>query len=357
MKKIFLIFILSFTSNYSFSQERQTQKLTWQGFIDIFYAYDFNKPENHIRQPFLYNHNRHHEFNLNLGMIRGFFNSNKIRANLALQAGTYAQDNYSQEEEMLKHVFEANVGVALNQKKTIWVDAGIFPSHIGFENAISTENLTLTRSLMAENSPYFVSGAKISFDPNERLTLVGVIGNGWQRIARLQGNQTLNFGTQVNYRPSDAITLNWSTFIGSDTPGTVRLMRFYDNFFIQWQTTERLELITGFDIGIQQQFVNSTNFHTWLSPVAIARVQLWDQFFLAGRAEYYGDKAGVIIDHSAPEDFRTFGFSLNLDYEITDKSMFRIEGRSFNSPGNIFWKENYFTNHNSFLISSIAISF
>ena len=58
--------------------------------------------------------------------------------------------------------------------------------------------MNLTRSLAAENSPYFETGAKISYtSDNGKLFLSGLVLNGWQRIARLEGNQTLAFGHQI----------------------------------------------------------------------------------------------------------------------------------------------------------------
>ena len=38
---------------------------------------------------------------------------------------------------------------ALNRSRTLWLDVGEFSSHIGFESAISADNYTLSRSLMA----------------------------------------------------------------------------------------------------------------------------------------------------------------------------------------------------------------
>ncbi len=119
---------------------RQPLALTILGFVDVFYAYDFNRPEETTRQPFLYNHNRHHEFNLNLGLVKAGIENAKYRANLALQTGTYANDNYAAEPGLLKNIFEANIGLSLNRKNTLWLDAGILPSHIGFESALSTDN-------------------------------------------------------------------------------------------------------------------------------------------------------------------------------------------------------------------------
>jgi hypothetical protein len=167
------------------------------GFVDIFYINDVNRPQGSQRQTFLFNHNRHNEVNLNLGLVKLEINHLKYRANLALQTGTYAQDNYAAEPSELKNIFEANVGVSLNEKNSLWIDAGVFPSHLGFESALSIENMTLTRSLAAESSPYFLSGAKLTYKPNDQLEITGLVVNGWQRIQRLEGNSMLSFGSQV----------------------------------------------------------------------------------------------------------------------------------------------------------------
>jgi hypothetical protein len=45
-------------------------KISISGVADVFYVYDFNQPQGLSRQPFLYNHNRHNEFNLNLGLLK-----------------------------------------------------------------------------------------------------------------------------------------------------------------------------------------------------------------------------------------------------------------------------------------------
>ncbi|MBK8628486.1 MAG: hypothetical protein IPN86_23905 [Saprospiraceae bacterium] len=49
--------------------------------MDIFYAYDFSKLQGNIRQPFLYNHNRHNEFNVNLAFIKAAVTNDHYRAN------------------------------------------------------------------------------------------------------------------------------------------------------------------------------------------------------------------------------------------------------------------------------------
>ena len=336
---------------------QQKPQLNISGFADVFYVYDFNQPQGTERQPFLFNHNRNNEFNLNLGFIKFEVEHTKYRANFALQTGTYANDNYAAEPGLLKGIFEANVGISLNKKNTLWLDAGVLPSHIGFESAISIDNWTMTRSILAENSPYFLTGAKLTFNPNEKWEIAGLIVNGWQRIQRLEGNSMPSFGTQVNFSPTENITFNWSTFIGTDDPDTTRRMRYFNNLYGQFQLSEKFGLITGFDIGTQQITKNSSVYDLWFSPVIIGQFSINKNWKTAIRAEYYQDETGIIVPTGTINSFKTTGLSLNLDYSPTQNIICRLEGRWLNSQDNIFETKTTPTNNNFIIGTSIAIKF
>ncbi len=357
-----LLLILFCFSGYTLlaqndSTWNQKPKFNISGFADVFYVYDFNQPQGNERQSFLFNHNRHNEFNLNLGLAKFEVTHAKYRANFALQAGTYANDNYASEPGSLKNIFEANIGISLNRKNNIWIDAGVLPSHIGFNTAISSENWTFTRSLAAENSPYFLTGAKLTFKPNRKWEIAGLILNGWQRIQRLEGNSLPSFGTQVNFSPKENVTLNWSTFLGTDEPDSSRTMRYFNNFYGQFQVTNKFGLIVGFDIGSQQKFRNSSEYDFWYTPVLVGRYILSKNWKTALRAEYYHDPAGVIIPTNLDEGFRTGGLSLNVDYSPHPTIFCRIEGRWMQSTGNLFETNTAPSNQNFIIGTSLAISF
>lgn len=332
-------------------------KISLSGFADVFYAYDFNQPQGIQRQAFLFNHNRHNEFNLNLGFIKLGLEHSKYRANLALQSGTYANDNYAAEPGLLKGLFEANIGVSLNKKNNLWLDVGVLPSYIGFESAISIDNWTMTRSLLAENSPYFFAGSKLTYNPSDKLEIAGVILNGWQRIQRLNGNSMPSFGTQIKYIPIKKISLNWSTFIGTNDPDSSRRMRYFNNFYGQFQCTERFGLIVGFDIGTQQRIKNSSNYDIWYSPVIIGQLAFNDKLKSAIRAEYYQDQSGIMIPTGTTNGFRTTGLSLNLDYSPAQNIMCRLEGRWLNSKDEVFVTKTGTTNNNFIIGTSVTIKF
>jgi hypothetical protein len=326
--------------------------------VDLYYSYDLAKPDNHTRPGFFYNYNKSNELNLNLALVKVNYSTANIRANLALMAGTYPEYNLSAEQDLLKNVFEANVGVKISHHHNLWIDAGIMPSHIGFESAIGKDCQTLTRSILAENSPYFETGLKIGYTSlSGKWYLAGMYLNGWQRIQKVEGNQTPAFGTQLTYKPSDRVILNWSTYVGNEQPDREKRWRYFNNFYGQFKLTEKTNITAGIDVGSEQSDVNSTQYNTWFSPVLILHYKPTAKIQLAARAEYYSDEKGVIIPTETPNGFKTYGFSANFDYVVTDNVMFRLEARKLSSKDEIFIRNELPTDTNTFVTASLAVSF
>ncbi len=360
MKNLLPIILFTIITNFSFCQTDSTwskkPEIILEEFLDVYYIYDFNKPSTSYRQTFLYNHNRHNEFNVNLALLKLKVVQQKYRANFGLQAGTYPEDNYKSEPAAYKYISEANIGISLSNKKELWLDAGIMNSYIGFEGAISTSNLTLTRSLLAENSPYFVSGAQLGFKPSKKWFYSALLLNGWQRIQRVNSNSLLSAGTQITYTPNENVKFNWSTFIGTDDPDSTRRMRYFSNLYSQINPTEKLKLIFGFDIGMQQKSLKSESYNYWFSPVIISQFKLSKKWFTAIRLEHYDDQKNVIISTANNEAFQTASISLNFDFIPTEAIQIRLEGRYLQSDKAIFSNGTNFSNHNFFIGTSIAFN-
>ncbi len=341
-------------------QEPAEDPLKINGYLETYYVYDFGNPTDHNRPDFLYSFNRHNEVNMNFGFIQADYETDKVRGKLALMTGTYANANLAAEPGVLKNIFEANAGVKISKTKNLWVDAGVFASHIGFESAVGADCWNMTRSILAENSPYFLSGAKISYtSDNGEWFLSGLVLNGWQRIQRVPGNQLPGFGHQVTWTPNERVTLNSSSFVGSDTPDSLRLMRYFHNFYGQFQFNPKFGLIAGFDIGAQQQAEGSSDYDVWYSPVVIAQYAPNAKLSFAARAEYYSDAGEVIISTGTPNGFGTFGYSVNMDIRVAENVLWRLEARTFNSrEDDIFIDSNENrTASNYFAGTSLSIFF
>lgn len=358
MKNIIISILSLFTVHANAQTDSAKKILNISAYIETYYSYDFAKPSNHNRQNFVYAFNKHNEVNLNLGFVKVGFVAKNQRANLALMTGTYANTNLASEPGVLKNILEANAGVKISKNQNLWVDAGIFTSHIGFESAIGKDCWTLTRSILADNSPYFESGVKLTYtSDNEKWLISGLILNGWQRIQRVDGNNTPSFGHQLTFKPNSKITINSSSFVGSDTPDSAKKMRYFHNFFTQIQLNKKFGLVAGFDLGAQQKSKGNSSYNYWYSPVIIAKYSATAKIDIALRGESYNDANGVIISTGTTQGFETYGYSLNIDYNIADNVKLRMEGRGFTSKDKIFNFDNQPSTQNYFLTTSLAISF
>ncbi|EDM34190.1 hypothetical protein PBAL39_03439 [Pedobacter sp. BAL39] len=356
MKKLIVLAAALTTGSIAYGQE--APKLKVSGYLETYFGYDFNKPTDNNRPGFIYSHNRHNEMNLNLGFIKGNYDDGSIRANLAVMAGTYTNANLAAEPGVLKNIFEANAGVKLSKSANLWLDAGVFSSHIGFESAISKDCWVLTRNISSENTPYYESGAKLTYGTdNGKFTAAVFYLNGWQRIRRQNGNSQPAGGLQLTWKPTPKITVNYSNYLGTEGLDSVRVKRFYHNVYGIFQLTDQFGLTLGFDYGTQQQQKSESAKNEVLSPVAIVQYKFAEKWAMAGRVEYYEDRNGVFIATGTQNGFKTTGYSLNLDYSPVSNAVLRLEGKLYSSKDDIFVRNENPVDKNAALAASIAVSF
>lgn len=316
---LFLL-VLQLVSFVAFAQNALKDKITLSAYGELYYSYDFSEPKNHEKSDFLYNHKRHNELNANLLMVKANYTDKSVRANLGVMAGNYAQYNLSAEPTWAQFIYEANIGVKLLKEKNLWLEAGIFQSHIGFESAIGADCWTLSRSILAENSPYYEAGLRVNYtSKNEKLNAKLLYLNGWQRIQKPVDINRPSFGAQLSYAFNATLMMNYSNFVGTDKPDNLKSTRHFHNFFIQYEPTEHFGIIAGFDIGSEKNL--NTLPSIWYSPVLILRQKINTQTSISLRGEYYVDKDQIIVNTGTPNGFQTTGLSSNIDYKITNTNV------------------------------------
>jgi hypothetical protein len=134
-------------------------------------------------------------------------------------------------------------------------------------------------------------------------------------------------------------------------------MRYFHNLYGQFQLNDKWGLTAGFDIGAEQKSKGSESYNCWYSPALIAKYKATDKINIAARGEYYSDKNGVIIATGTPNGFQTFGYSVNLDYNIYDNVVWRIEVRNLSSKDEVFSKNGNPSDQNFVAVTALAISF
>ena len=334
MRYTCLLFVL-LLSIESFAQEDSTKSIKVSTYVDMYYSYDFSNPMNFEKPDYNYNYKKHNQLNVNLAFVKLGYQTSRVRSNLALMTGNYAMYNLSAEPNWAKPLLEANMGYKISKQHNIWVDAGVMPSHIGFESAIGSDCWNLSRSLLAENSPYYETGIKFSYaNKRENLYLAFHVLNGWQKIAVPNWDGKPSTGVQLTYKPSSTLTLNYSNFIGRIQLDTLDALRVFHNLYAIYEASPKTAFIFGFDIGTQKNA--QSNAAVWYTPVMIAKLNLNSKSKIAGRIEYYMDKNQVIIPTATPNGFQTFGCSVNYDRQILPYVLLRTELKQYKSKDRIY---------------------
>ncbi len=142
------LFLLIFIFNNCIAQVYSTKSFNVSAYIETYYSYDFFLPFNNEKPDFNYNYKKHNQPNVNLAFVKANYQSKRIRSSLALMTGNYAMYNLSSEPNWAKPLMEANVGYKPFEKQDFWIDAGVMPSHIGFESAVGSDCWNLTRSIL-----------------------------------------------------------------------------------------------------------------------------------------------------------------------------------------------------------------
>lgn len=348
MKQLFVAILLRFVVYPIHAQDSVAAK-QWQlsGFADLYYQYDFNEPLSKERPPFVYNHKKHNRPSVNLSLVKLAFNEKKWKGNLALMAGDYARYNLAAEPRWLQYVYEANIGYSFTDKFS--VETGILPSHIGIESAISKDCWNLSRSLLAENSPYFETGLKLNYTFNSKWSASVLLLNGWQNIK--ENNKSKAMGTQLVFKPNEKWLFNSSSFIGNEQPDSVAaLLRVFHNLYITYELTKKLNMAFLFDAGVEGG-------RTWWGSAALLQYKINKKLNAAARAEYYNDPHSVIITAFPDTGIQVSGYSFNFDFIALSWLSVRTEVKYMNSAANVFDRNGQAEKRNMSFLLSLAAGF
>jgi len=98
---------------------------------------------------------------------------------------------------------------------------------------------------------------------------------------------------------------------------------------------------------------NAGAFQNWYAPVIIIKQRIDKRTTVAVRAEYYDDRNEVLI-HTG-RGFQTRGVSSNIDYQVNQRTVIRLEGKMYGAATRIFSENS--DDQNFSLTTNIAMKF
>ncbi len=315
-------------------------------FADTYYAHDFNDLPSRER-PYTTQAYFNDEYAVSLGFGSISVASENWRGRLAAQYGTSVLVNYEPEPDLFwRYIQEAVVGYRVSPK--LWIDAGIYFSHIGSESWISSRDVTYTRSLVADNSPYYQSGIRASYEIDSDLSAQLHLLRGWQNIS---ADESLSLGTQLKWNAGSRFTLTHNTFLG-DIHGT----RFFNDFILAYEGESGWKTTLTADVGVQEQRAagGTAWWHGWS---LVGQYPLAQALRLGGRVERYADPDKVIIQAVNGKSVNFTGLSANVDWQIGEYLLWRNEYRVLFDTQGVFPNGDGFRDYDQLLVTSLTVQF
>ena len=337
----FLLAIICLNVNSIYAKDGFNTSL----YFENYYIHPFFETQNNYMPYFMVSYSRPEEIAQNLILLRTKYDNEQFRANFGLMTGTYAQYNLAAEPDIFKLLYEANMGLKLFKDVNLWLDAGVFESRIGMESPIGMNHPTHTRAIVAENTPYYETGAKLSYMTDDNTLLVSVMAlNGWQQIQQDIEFGTISFGHQITYTLDSILTVNSSSFVGDVSAYWQEAnMRYFHNLYVIYHTPFDFSIYASFDIG--SNVVKFGEFQgerkTFYATTFIGQYKFSEKISFSARYENFEDPNGLLITYGEKLRFLASGYSFNLDYRLDKISgmidpILRVEFRNFTSDDMLY---------------------
>ena len=313
------------------------RRLEIGGFVDLVYAYNFNRPADHANwfAGIGTSAKRDNELAINLAQIDFVMAPKPVGFHLAAGYGTSLEVVHSAEvrgvathPDVWRNLVRASIQYETGVGRGLTVEAGVYPSHLGFEAFQTKDNWNYTRSWLGELSPYYQTGVKIAYPLGEHWSTQVHLLNGWQVIA--DNNRGKSLGWQFAYA-GERVSLALNGIVGPELPDDDRDLRALLDTVLVVKATPAWSLAASLDVAGQEQPEGDDA--RWEGIALFARrAAPGARTAMALRAEYYDDEDGAITGTAQILREATATF----EYRPVEALILKFEGRYDRSSAEVF---------------------
>jgi hypothetical protein len=354
------IIMLDHDSNYVFqkiqtadpSDSLEHPTLTIGGYVSTYYAYydDENAKGEFVQFPTICP--RNNQFNLNMAMISLKYQSKSLRSNLIFHYGDIPQSSWPAEFNLIQ---EANIGYKV--AKHLWLDAGFFKTHIGIESFQPRENITSSMAILSFYEPYYLSGAKLTYDVNSKLSFMVGAFNGYNEY--IDNNKDKMFGFTTVYRPTDNISLTYNFLTCDESPDDdpVEKRRFYNNFHAAY-TAKHWQIGIEANYGLQDHTLLSdpSKQAKMMSGLIVGKYRFHKKYSVYAREEYFSDPDKILSGDKNIGHY-IYGTTGGIEFHPLNNISMSFESRMLRSDNLIFKQGSFYSNQRLEFIACIDLWF
>lgn len=228
---------------------------------------------------------------VNLILLEGKLTLGGFHAQLDVGAGSSLDSLHAPDptlpapSEAWKYLVQAYLGYTIPVGRGLTIDAGVMPSHIGFEVFAPRDNWNYSHAWMAELSPYYQTGVRASYPFTDHLSAQLLWLNGWGLIDQDRGFRSA--GAQLAWS-SDRVSAALNLFAGPPRAGGAGTRLFGDSW-VSLTVTPKLKLAVALDGGVD---LLATGDVTWFTGGAYVRFAPIERLAFTVRSDLVDDRDG-----------------------------------------------------------------
>jgi len=218
-----------------------------------------------------------------------------------------------------KNVEEAFGSYLAPVGKGLQIDIGKFVTNAGAEVIEAKDDWNYSRSLLFQLAiPFYHAGIRLTYSPNDKVTLMGGVVNGWNDVSDTNTGKSVM--ASVTLKPTSAVSIIENYIGGPEQAGNSTDWRTLSDTVVMYTATPKVSLMANYDYGRDTvgRVVN-----TWQGIAAYAKIQANKYVAVIPRVEYFKDAnawaTGTIQNLTEA--------TLTLEVKAADNFLWRTEYR------------------------------
>ena len=220
-----------------------------------------------------------------------------------------------------KNIEEAYGSYLAPVGKGLTIDVGKFVTNAGAEVVEAKDDFNYSRSLLFQLAiPVYHAGIRLTYSPNDKVTLMGGVVNGWNNVADTNTGKTVM--ASVTLKPNAATSIIENYIGGPEQPGDSTDWRTLSDTVVSYTVNPTVSLLVNYDYtrDTVAGVVNTTQ-----GVAGYVKYQANKWVAVVPRIEYFKDANGAPWATGTVQNLTDFTFTLEV--KAADNFLWRTEYR------------------------------
>jgi hypothetical protein len=227
-------------------------------------------------------------------------------------------------ESPYKNIEEAYGSYLAPVGKGLQIDVGKFVTPAGAEVIEAKDDWNYSRSLLFQLAiPLYHAGVRLTYSPNDKVTLMGGVINGWNDVH--DNNTGKSAMASITYKPNGSLSLVENYIGGPEQPNDNTDWRHLSDTVLSYTVNPQLSLMANYDYGHDHDMTSGNPVH-WQGIAGYLKYQANKYVALVPRLEFYNDPQGFTTG-VGPGGQNLTDATVTLEIKPADNFMWRIEYR------------------------------